>query len=69
MAKFETKQELIDAVLNEGGIVKAIINEGMHSDVLPENTPEDIIFAWDNLYETGADWANEIGMWLYGDES
>lgn len=62
--RYENKEGLAEKVDWEGGVAEAINGYGIHSDELPEGTPQAIVEAWQRVEAVGA-YIHAIENWLY----
>lgn len=66
MSERWTKEEVRDKVDWEGGVAEALTGYGIDSSVLPDDTPDDIVEAWDRVYFSRQD-VDKIERWLEED--
>ena len=62
--RYESVRSLAEKVEWEGGVTEAITEYGIFPDALPEGTPQSIIHAWTEVYESRG-YVDEIATWLY----
>lgn len=63
MSDYDSVADLYDKVDWEGGLVSAILGYGIRAESLPEETPPDIVDAWQRV-EAIEDTVNFINEWL-----
>jgi hypothetical protein len=62
--RYTDKQALVDKVDWEGGVAVAILDYGISSDELPEDTPDEIVEAW-KVVEAAKGALVKIDKWMW----